>query len=251
MFLNIGSSDTAQTNFTFVAQHFGCSNTNATERLNCMRNVSYVDIENFIGRYGDNGTTPSLTFGPVTDEKVVFSNYTDRYIRQAYANLPTIYSSTAMEGEALVPYPANPSVAGPNVTAANALTNAAFLCPAALSSQLRSRVNSTTPTYRYLFSGNFTNVSPRFWMGAYHASDLAFLFGTHQDLQSPGTGAGSTPQEFRVSEAMQDLVLLFAGSKGYVSQWKTYQQDNIVDFGNGSMISADISVQSIDRVCTA
>ena len=69
VFLNIGSSDTAQSNFTFVAQHFGCSSSNATERLTCMRNISSVDIENFIGRYGDNGTMPSLNFGPVADEK--------------------------------------------------------------------------------------------------------------------------------------------------------------------------------------
>lgn len=216
-----------------------------------MRNISSVDIENFVGRYGDNGTSPSLLFGPVADGKVVFSNYTDRYIRRAYANLPMIYSSTAMEGEALVPYPKNPAVTGPNTTAAIALTDAAFLCPAALTSQLRSQVNSTTPTYRYLFSGNFSNVSPRFWMGAYHASDLAFLFGTHQDLQSPGTGEGSTPREFRVSEAMQDLVLSFASSKGYVDQWKTYQEGYIIDFGNDTMISADISVQSVDGVCAS
>lgn len=214
-----------------------------------MRNISSVDIENFIGQYGDNGTEPSLTFGPVTDERVVFSNYTDRYIRQAYANLPTIYSSCAMEGEALVPYPEDPNIEGPAESVADAVTNTAFLCPAALSSQLRSKVNVTTPTYRYLFSGNFSNVSPRFWMGAYHASDLTFIFGTHQDLRSPGTGAGSTTQEFSVSESMQDLVLAFASSRGYVDAWKTYQDGNIVDFGNGSMVSADVSVQSVDGVC--
>lgn len=215
-----------------------------------MRNVSSVDIENFVGQYGDNGTQPSLTFGPVADEKVVFSNYTERYSLHAYANLPTIYSTCAMEGEALVTYPDQPYVEGPNQTAAYDLTNAAFLCPAALSSELRSQANDTTPTYRYLFSGNFSNVSPLFWMGAYHAADLAFNFGTHQDLQSPGTGAGSTSQEFAVSEAMQDLIVAFASSKGYVDQWKTYQEGNIIDFGNGTTVSADTSVESVDAVCS-
>jgi len=221
-----------------------------------MRNVSFVDIENFLGRYRDNSTLvdpsqPALLFAPVADEKIVFSNYTQRYEQMAYADLPTIYSSCAMEGEALVPYPKNPAVMSPNQTLANSTTLAAFLCPAALSSMLRSQVNETTPTYRYLFSGNFSNVSPRYWMGAYHASDLAFLFGTHQDLQSPGTGAGSTPREFAVSEAMQDHLLMFASTKGHVNDWAKYQQGKIVDFGQGNEVSETLNVQDVDSVCAA
>lgn len=96
---------------------------------------------------------------------------------------------------------------------------------------LRSQANDTTSTYRYLFSGNFSDVSPMFWMGTYHASDLAFLFGTHQGLQSPGTGAGSTPREFAVSEAMEGYLLQFATTKGYVKEWPTYRQGKIEEFG--------------------
>ena len=246
--------DAQQTNFTYVAQQFGCTTSNATDRLSCMRNVSSVDIENFIGQYGDNSTLlnitqPSLTFNPVADEKVVFSNYTDRYQRKAYANLPMIYSSTQIEGVALVPYPSDPNVQGPNETLAEGVTNSVFLCPAADSSKLRSQINATTPTYRYLFSGNFTNVSPRFWMGAYHASDLAFMFGTHQDLQSPGTGVGSSQLEFAVSEAMEDAVLEFASNRGYVSSWKTYQEGNVVQFGSGENVRQDVSIESVDGIC--
>jgi len=256
VFLDITSPDQVQSNFTFLADNLGCSTDNDTERLSCMRNVNFVDIENFLGRYRDNSTLvdptqPELLFAPVTDEKLVFSNYTQRYEEMAYANLPTIYSSTAMEGEALVPYPENPAVAGPNQTLANGTTLAAFLCPAALSSMLRSQVNETTPTYRYVFSGNFSNVSPRFWMGSYHASDLAFLFGTHQDLQSPGTETGSTPREFAVSEAMQDYVLEFASTRGYVEEWATYQQGKIVEFGRGDQVSEVLNVQDVDSVCAA
>lgn len=250
VFLDIASHDPTQSNFSFVAANFGCNNANATQQLSCMRKVPATNITNFVGRYGDNGTQPSLTFGPVADEKVVFANYTERYQMGAYANLPTIYSSCAMEGEALVPYPSNPNVEGPNQTLALDTTLEAFLCPAALSSMLRSQHNASTPTYRYLFSGNFSNVSPLFWMGAYHASDLAFMFGTHQDLQSPGTGAGSTPEEFAVSEAMQNIVLDMARNSGYASSWPTYQQGNILDFGNGSTVQQNVSVSGVDAVCS-
>lgn len=249
VFLDIGSHDPSHSNFSFVAAHLGCNTTDDTERLSCMRNVSVVEITNFVGRYGDNGTTPKLTFGPVADEKVVWSNYTAQYKKGAYANLPMIYSTTAMEGEALVPYPPNPATMGPNQTLANGTTLAAFLCPAALSSMLRGQHSATTPTYRNEFSGNFSNVSPRWWMGAYHASDLAFYFGTHQDLQSLGTGHGSTPEEFAVSMAMQDHLLEFANSKGYVSDWPTYQQGQILRFGYGSQVQEAISVRSVDNVC--
>lgn len=250
VFLDIGTHDTPQSNFSFVAANFGCNNTNTTQQLSCMRKVPATNITNFVGRYGDNGTLPSITFAPVADEQVVFANYTQRYEMGAYANLPTIYSSCDMEGEALVPYPSDPNVTGPNATLALGTTLEAFLCPAAMSSMLRSQHNATTPTYRYLFSGNFSNVSPLFWMGAYHASDLAFMFGTHQDLQSPGTGAGSTSEEFAVSEAMQNVVLDMARNSGYTNLWPTYQQGIIVNFGNGSTVQKSVNVSSVDGVCS-
>lgn len=256
VYLDITSKDTTQSNFTFMADNLGCQTSNDTERLQCMRNVSFVDIENFLGRYRDNSTLvdpsqPSLLFAPVADEKVVFSNYTERYSQGSYANLPFIYSSTAMEGEALVTYPEDPATMGPNLTEANATTNSGFLCPAALSSMLREAQNATTPTYRYVFSGNFSNVSPRFWMGAYHASDLAFLFGTHQDLQTPGTNAGSTQQEFAVSEAMQDHVLEFASTRGYPQTWPTYRNGSVVEFGRGDQVQEVLSVQDVDATCAS
>ena len=61
VFLDINSHDTTQSNFTFVASHFGCNDT--TQLMSCMANVSSVDIENFVGSYGDNRTQPGLTFG--------------------------------------------------------------------------------------------------------------------------------------------------------------------------------------------
>ena len=44
-----------------------------------MRRVSWEDIEEFVGGYQDNGTLPSIEFNPVPDEKIVFSNYKERY----------------------------------------------------------------------------------------------------------------------------------------------------------------------------
>ena len=246
VYLDLTTKDTAQSNFTFVASHFGCPTTNSSALLSCMRTIPAANITNFWGQNNDNATLPALDFGPVPDETVVFSNYTERYAIGAYANLPMIYSTCAMEGQALVTYPTNPNTTAPNATAADMVTTGGFLCPAALSSQLRQMHNASTPTYRYLFSGNFTNVSPRWWMGAYHASDLALNFGTYQDLLP-----ASSTEEVQTSEAMQDHILDFVASRGYVSQsvWPTYQDGQIVDFGRGTTVQQSVSVSSVDEVC--
>ena len=83
-------------------------------------------------------------------------------------------------------------------------------------------------------------------MGAYHASDLALNFGTYQDLLP-----ASSTEEVQTSEAMQDHILDFVASRGYVSQsvWPTYQDGQIVDFGRGTTVQQSVSVSSVDEVC--
>jgi len=53
-------------------------------------------------------------------------------------------------------------------------------------------------TYRYQYLGNFTNVSPLPWMGAYHSSELPLLFGTHYEFRG-----NSTEYEYQVSHFME------------------------------------------------
>lgn len=63
------------------------------------------------------------------------------------------------------------------------------------------------PTYRYLYAGNFTNMSPRPWEGAYHNSELPMLFGT-----AGITGYPNTLFENSTSATMQDLWVAFASN---------------------------------------
>jgi len=62
----------------------------------------------------------------------------------------------------------------------------------------RNRNRIGLPTYRYQYAGNFSNVSPVSWMGAYHSSELPLLFGTHDEFRGP-----STPFEYQVSYTME------------------------------------------------
>lgn len=76
-------------------------------------------------------------------------------------------------------------------------------CPVA--AEVKNRNSVGLPTYRYQYGGNFSNISPLPWFGAYHSSELPLLFGTHYEYRSP-----STNFEWEVSHAMEALWLSFA-----------------------------------------
>ncbi|CAK1358867.1 unnamed protein product [Cercospora beticola] len=194
--------DATYSNFTFVAKNVGCDfPTNFTAELECMQKVDHNDIIDFMGRYQDNGTQPDISFSTVADEKLVFSNYTERYLQQRVTRAPMIYSSTANEGGSLSTYPADDPQRGVNQTEADQ-TTLQILCGAARSGALRNGLG--LPTYRYQYAGNWTNQDPLPWMGAYHSSDLVMFFGTYED----GVGPAS-PLEIETSETMEDLLLEF------------------------------------------
>lgn len=69
--------------------------------------------------------------------------------------------------------------------------------------RLREELDQTT--YRFMYSGNFSNISPLPWMGAYHSSELPMIMGTFGDFRGPGT-----PFQSATSQAMQDMFLAFA-----------------------------------------
>lgn len=236
------SVDPIQSNFSFVASGVGCDYPgDATKELECMRKVPWNDISDFVGEYMDSGETPTIAFFPVLDDKIVFSNYTERYATGKVSDRPAIFSTTEEEGNSLVPY--DPS--GVDETASIEYTNSFFACPVAQTSQLRTEAE--LKTYRYLYSGDFANVSPPEWADAYHGSDLPMLFATHQDYTN---GAGeSTPFEFEVSEKMEDLLLTFVKDpvngpekKG----WGSYADGKILRFAAGDQVVQAVSVDSVD-----
>jgi acetylcholinesterase len=63
------SGDTQQTNFTVVARHFVCNSTNPETEIDCLRDISSIDVERFLKGYSNDGTTPALSFVPVIDNR--------------------------------------------------------------------------------------------------------------------------------------------------------------------------------------
>lgn len=242
------SPDTTHSNFTFVASKVGCGNqTSADAELECMRKVPASVIEDFVHEYEDSGVTPSITFAPVVDEKIVFGDYSERAALGAQSSLPAIIGMDANEGMFLAPYNAS----GADQAVADSISYAYFWCPATKTSIERSASPQNLTTYRFLYSGDFLNVSPESWMGAYHSSELPLIFGTH-DLNGK-----STDFEVAVSEGMQDAYLAFAKGQDLSGEgvgWGKYEgkKGNVrVWAGDRMRVSKEMVLEDIEDECEA
>ncbi|KAK4496071.1 hypothetical protein PRZ48_012050 [Zasmidium cellare] len=206
------SRDYTHSNFTSVAHLLGCEGSDEA-LLTCMRSKSASSISEIVF---NNNT--GVTFLPLPDDKLVFANYSELLMNGQFSKLtqPAIIGSSRGEGFRSLDKNLNPD--GPNATEANAYTVASFLCPSQLVSKFRQTAD--VPTYRYEFKGNFTNISPLPWMGAYHESPLPYLFGQSGNVVGhPRTGA-STPFELEFSSYMQDLWQAFiADPNSLEEQW--------------------------------
>lgn len=182
------------------------------------------------------------------DNRFVFSDYSARYKNGSIAKIPKMLGTTSREASALVPYPTNNITGGPpqQLIVSRTLST---VCAAYNTSVYRDEIDLAT--YRYEWAGNFSNISPVSWLGAYHYSDLYMFFGTY--LIAPG----EIPElEVKTSESMQNLLLDFVKnptslpSKG----WPEYQTDaegggKIARFGADGQDFQLVSGDTIDGAC--
>lgn len=246
-FLPILSKDAAQSNFSFVADHFSCKNYNSTKQLSCMRKIPATEIELFLQRHAENRSASSLSFAPIVDDKMIFSNYANRAAAGNLSQIPAIIGTNAQDGVTLVPYPVSNPEIGINTTAAYQEELNFFFCPAHRTALLRQQAGQTT--FRYYYNGNFSNIAPRYWQGAFHSSELPLLFGTFDDYRGQ-----STDLERETSHAMQDAWVVFArdGIDGLKSTgWIDYRLDQPTarEFGAG-IAGNDLSIAHMEKYCT-
>jgi carboxylesterase type B len=110
-------------------------------------------------------------------------------------------------------------------------TQRQWLCKGVEEAMLRNKYG--LDTYRYLWAGNFSNISPEPWLGAFHWSDLLMIFGTYEK------DVGDVPKlEVDTSAAIQDFFLAFLKDPGSLQRrgWPLYKPDAanggfIMEFG--------------------
>ncbi|RAL03280.1 alpha/beta-hydrolase [Aspergillus ibericus CBS 121593] len=233
---SLGFSDYEQTNFTYVAKQFGCDfPCDAAAELECMRRIPYAQISNFIGH-----------FSVVPDERLIFSDYSARSAAGKIARRPAIISNCANEYASLITYPVNNLTAGPDPAAVLEGDLTDWMCPTANSTLLRNEQN--IPVYRYQNAGQYPNLNPFRWLGAYHASDLPMNFGTYPIQEYLGN---STAFEAEVSLAMQEHILAFLKDPLNGPQLLGWEPVNASSQTGGKVLrfGADgKAVQQVDRI---
>lgn len=268
LFLQSGSADVQQqqridnnprySNFSFVARALGCDfnpddDQDGRAELECMRRVPVARIVNFVGGYTDNGTEPALVFKPADDRRTGFANYSARAEQGLLAKIPVLISTTANEEASLWDYPEKDVPAGPNNTAVDRATVRVFACLASNATEARAALG--VAAYRYQYAGNFSNLTPLPWLGAYHAADIPLVMGSYER-----TGGEATGFERAVAETMQDYLLAFMedpedglGRMG----WRPHRErvrevgGTMLRFAAGDRVAVNASASEVDFACVS
>ncbi|KAH7353573.1 acetylcholinesterase [Plectosphaerella cucumerina] len=184
----------------------GCEDTDGKAELDCMRQVSMIQISNFIGKHTDAKKDPPLLFRLVPDEKTFFLNYTQRSEEGKIARRPAIISFTANEMASLVEV-ANITVGHGDQDAIDAGTIDFAICPGLNSTAYRNRLGDDAPVFRFQYAAEHPNLNIYDWLGSYHNSETPLVFGTYHLLDFI---APSTDFQVEMSESIQDHILAFA-----------------------------------------
>lgn len=198
-------------NFSFIARNLGCESKSlqddeeeaARYELDCMRQISFIEIVNFVGKYMDSHEEPPIAFSTMVDGKIIYDNYENRSEAGLVANRPVIISSTSNEFGSLWPWPADNLTAGPPQDEIDAW-NIENSCRAFETTRMRNALD--IPVFRFQYAGVFPNLNVYDWLGAYHASDIPPSFGTYHLMDHI---APSTQLQKDTSLAMQDAVAAF------------------------------------------
>ncbi|KAL2838666.1 Alpha/Beta hydrolase protein [Aspergillus pseudodeflectus] len=157
------SSDFTHSGWQNVSETLGCTQRDPARNLKCMRELPVRDVlQAAVGQL----------FVPVQDNITVFSNYSHRAELGKLAKIPVLVGSNAQES-----FTGPLDGPGPDKDTAQALTTALFTCPA--DAAARARRDHHIPSWRYLYHGNWTNLSPVPWLG-----ELPLVFGTY-NLSQP------------------------------------------------------------------
>ncbi|KAJ6181332.1 hypothetical protein N7519_011793 [Penicillium mononematosum] len=169
------------------------------QSFQCMKKVPAMQIVETRAR-------GNYTFHPIVDNVLVFSDYAARAEMGKLARLPTLAGITGREYSAFLPL----SQTSVDEIAIHVLGQQIFNCP------FRESVDHQVPTWWYVYHGNFTNLSPIPWLGAYHGSEIPMVFGNYNISAIP-----SSAREVEVSQYMQGIAWI----DDFLGAWVAFAKD--------------------------
>ena len=223
---------TNNTMFSLAASRLGCGNLSSTAELDCMRRVPSSKIKEYLQKGpGEGGAVDdSVSFGAIVDDLTIFSGYANLTAKGHFAkNVDILIGTNTDEGSSIVPYnfPGSETATSIPASLQGIADGFRLSLQCATIQEARLRAQAGARSWQYLYGGNFTDISPRPWLGAYHTAELPLIFGTL------GLEGNVTSLETKTSHSMQDLYLAFAekagsgleeagwsGVKGKVSTWQ-------------------------------
>ncbi|KAK7216511.1 hypothetical protein V2G26_004514 [Clonostachys chloroleuca] len=247
---------TNNTMFSVAASKLGCGNLAPADELACMRKVPSSDIQQYLQAAAGKGgaADDGLSFGTVADNVTIFPDYKSLIQRDGSrfpSHIPLMTSTTTDEGTAVVPFNFNGSETAPEIPADYVPVAEGFRinlqCTTLQEAQLRYVAGGKT--FQYMYGGNFSDISPRPWLGAFHGSELPLVFGTY------GTEGPATDLEKETSQRMQDLFLAFMSNpnKGLVDLgWPEISGTtdyDILKLGTDGKVEQMVSVNELREEC--
>ncbi|KAK7927141.1 Alpha/Beta hydrolase protein [Apiospora marii] len=234
------AGDDEHRGFSAVAKNAGCGDLDAAAEMACMQSIDAKKLQKVFAN------TTGFMFGPVVDNITVFADPKDRAQKGLVAKLPAILGVNSREGSSFAPWTAEGGVKEEDMIAGSKV----IVCPTI--DEIRDRFEAGLTTYRYLYSGNFSNITPASWLGATHSSELPLIFGTHHQYNH-----NSTDFEWNVSHAMQDLWLSFATHPEAAPStdsfsWPKYDPaaDTVASFASTDGVVVTLGGHGIDDICT-
>ncbi|RFU30907.1 hypothetical protein B7463_g5410, partial [Scytalidium lignicola] len=230
----------------------GCDQSSDQAVLGCMRNHNISTVLAAMLSIPQQGVAP--TFGPLIDEELVFSNYTERTLSGKFAKQPFLMGSNDNEaGFYVMRYAGNNEITL-NETQQQAITFEEFTCPIAADAATKTTFGSkSVPVWRYEYFGDWPNL--RLYPGskAYHTSEVSMVFGTSELI----TGEPNTPLQDVVSRYMRHAWATFAKDpmNGLHKQlgWPVYNPsgDTLVRLGYGNDTKASfVNPAEYDTPCS-
>ncbi|KAK7958294.1 hypothetical protein PG988_013142 [Apiospora saccharicola] len=233
------AGDDEHRGFSAVAKNAGCGDLDAAAEMTCMQSIDAKKLQKVYAN------TTGFMFGPVVDNITVFPDPKDRAQKGLVAKLPAIIGVNSREGSSFAPWTAEEGVKEADMIAGSKV----IVCPTI--DEIRYRFEAGLTTYRYFYSGNFSNITPASWLGATHSSELPLVFGTHHQYNH-----NSTDFEWNVGHAMQDLWLSFATNPDAAPSsdafsWPKYDPaaDTVASFASADGVVVKLGGHAIDDIC--
>jgi cholinesterase len=244
-----GAATNLSAGWYIISQKIGCGGSELGEKtLECMQTKPWKAIADQVPRRGVTPNTGSGGFGPIIDEKLVFSDYPARRATGRFIPAPMLVGNTNNEAGF---YVLLARAIGQTLPQASTSLLGGMSSSCGPHSAAIARTNEAVPAWRYLYQGEYPNQDIGVPGGAWHTAEIGIAFGTSEWASR----IPDSPEEKIMGDKMRKAWTGFAKDPSHGLEklgWPVYDQKNpsVVKIGgkNSPDITFEVDSKS-DGVC--